>query len=180
MSLEDAVLRLATAMEHKTSLLAKIYESISPSRSATPGAVATSNVGAAPATTVPAGPSTVQGSTTSMPPGPGSANPMPGGSTGPRRGPGRPPKNASPAGSTLAAEAAAQTQASLPGVPIGPGSTTAEISYEVVRKAVLDVVEKKGHLEATALLAKYNAKHGKELKPEHYAAVLDEARRLVA
>ena len=83
---------------------------------------------------------------------------------------GRPPKSAA-----AVPGAAAATSAATP-APAGANGVT----YEQARDVVMQVVEKKGHPAASAILAKYGAKSGRELKPEHYAAVMADAKTALA
>lgn len=73
-------------------------------------------------------------------------------------------------------EAAAQRVNNTPAKPKPPGKPQAEIAapldYKPVGEAILKLASAKGRNTAIALLAKFNAKTGKELKPEQYAECL--------
>jgi hypothetical protein len=55
-----------------------------------------------------------------------------------------------------------------------------EVKYESVKESVIKVNEACGHEVIVALLARYGVKNGKELKPEQWAAFIEDAKNVLA
>jgi hypothetical protein len=148
MSIEDALNRLAAAIEKTAAVQEQIFAAVAGRAPAAPSLAATAP-GPTPAPTAAGSP------------------PAPKGPRAPR----------GPAASPLASPAApgpGPTAAPKANGPVAPTSASAalKIKYDTVREAVLGCAERKGALVAQKVLSDHGVTHGKELKAEQYSSVL--------
>jgi pilus assembly protein FimV len=86
-------------------------------------------------------------------------------------------------GEPAASKPRGRPRVAAPSAEAAPAAATAAIQYHGeggVREAILSLAEKKGHTATVALLAKFGAKTGRDLKESQYADALAAVKAALA